>query len=94
MILNLTIYLLTRENSLLSTEEILFPTLCNSIVHIQIIPSNTENNISTRSLQRLTLPALSISQSCIKIKINLNFHFHTWWCLKRFDEGLKGLHKT
>ena len=28
-------------------------------------------------------------------KINLNFYFHTFlWCLKRFYEGLKGLHKT
>ena len=28
-------------------------------------------------------------------KINLNFNFHTFlWCLKRFYEGLKGLHKT
>ena len=27
-------------------------------------------------------------------KINLNFYFHTsLWCLKRFYEGLKGLHK-
>ena len=30
-----------------------------------------------------------------KEKINLNFYFHTYlWCLKRFYEGLKGLHKT
>ena len=28
-------------------------------------------------------------------KINLNFYFHTsLWCLKRFYEGLGGLHKT
>ena len=28
-------------------------------------------------------------------KINLNFYFHTsLWCLKRFYEGLKDLHKT
>ena len=28
-------------------------------------------------------------------KINLNFYFHTsLWCLKKFYEGLKGLHKT
>ena len=28
-------------------------------------------------------------------KINLNFYFHTsLWCLKRFLEGLEGLHKT
>ena len=28
-------------------------------------------------------------------KIKLNFYFHTsFWCLKRFYEGLKGLHKT
>ena len=38
---------------------------------------------------RLTLPALFISKSCIKLKINLNFYFHTsLWCLKRFCEGL------
>ena len=30
-----------------------------------------------------------------RAKINLNFYFHTsLWCLKRFYEGLKGLHKT
>ena len=35
----------------------------------------------------LTLPALCISESCIKIQINLNFYFHTsLWCLKRFYE--------
>ena len=28
-------------------------------------------------------------------KIMLNFYFHTYmWCLKRFYEGLKDLHKT
>ena len=28
-------------------------------------------------------------------KIKLNFYFHTsLWCLKRFYEDLKGLHKT
>ena len=28
-------------------------------------------------------------------KINSNFYFHTsLWCLKRFYEGLKGLHET
>ena len=28
-------------------------------------------------------------------KINLNFYFHTsLWCLKRFYQSLKGLHKT
>ena len=28
-------------------------------------------------------------------KIKLNFYFHTsFWCLKKFYEGLKGLHKT
>ena len=28
-------------------------------------------------------------------KIKLNFYFHTsWWCFKKFYEGLKGLHKT
>ena len=45
-------------------------------------------------LSRLTLPAPCISESCIEIKINLNFYFHTsLWYLKRFYEGLKGLHK-
>ena len=43
----------------------------------------------------LTLKDPIISESCIEIKIELNFYFHTsLWCLKRFYEGLKGLHKT
>ena len=43
----------------------------------------------------LTLPARCISESSIKIKLNLNCYFHTsLWCLKRFYEDLKGLHKT
>ena len=43
----------------------------------------------------LTLPAPCISKGGIKIKVNVNFYFHTTlWCLKRFYEGLKGLHKT
>ena len=30
-----------------------------------------------------------------KEKINLNFYFlNSLWCIKRFHEGLKGLHKT
>ena len=46
------------------------------------------------TILKLTLPAPRISESYIKIKINLNFYFHTsLWCLKRFYEGLKGLHK-
>ena len=41
------------------------------------------------------LPPPCSLESCSKIKINLNFYFHTsLWCLKRFCEGLKGLHKT
>ena len=37
--------------------------------------------------------------SCVDLglteKNNLNFYFHTsLWCLKRFYEGLKDLHKT
>ena len=43
----------------------------------------------------LTLKDPFISESCIEIKIELSFYFHTsLWCLKRFYEGLKGLHKT
>ena len=44
---------------------------------------------------KLILPILCISESCIEIKINLNFYFHTSLLrLKKFDEGLKSLHKT
>ena len=43
----------------------------------------------------LIFPAPCISESCIKIEINLNCYFYTsFWCLKKFYEGLKGLHKT
>ena len=43
----------------------------------------------------LTLKDPFISESCTEIKIMLNLYFHTsLWCLKRFYEGLKGLHKT
>ena len=43
----------------------------------------------------LTLPVPCISESCIEIKIKLNFYFYTsFWCLKRFCERLKGVHKT
>ena len=38
---------------------------------------------------------LSRSDCRQKEKINLNIYFHTsLWCLIRFYEGLKGLHKT
>ena len=48
-----------------------------------------------RSLVWRRVPVLYISESYIEIKINLNFYFYTsLWCLKRFYEGLKGLHKT
>ena len=43
----------------------------------------------------LTLPAPCILEICRKMKINVNFYFHTsLWYLKRFYEGLQGLHKT
>ena len=43
----------------------------------------------------ITLPVTCISESCIEIKIKLNLYFYTsLWCLKRFCEGFKGLHKT
>ena len=43
----------------------------------------------------LTLTALCISENYFKIEINLNFCFRTsLWSLKRFYEGLQGLHKT
>ena len=46
-------------------------------------------------LGMLTLKDPFISESCIEMKIKLNFYFHTsLWFLKRFYEGLKGLHKT
>ena len=48
-----------------------------------------------RSLVWRRVPVLYISESYIEIKINLNFYFYTYlWCLNRFYEGLKGLHKT
>ena len=38
----------------------------------------------------LTLPVTFISEGCFEIKIK--FFFHTsFWCLKRFYEGLKDL---
>ena len=43
----------------------------------------------------LSLKDPFISESCIEIKTELNFYFRTsLWCLKKFYEGLKGLHKT
>ena len=46
-------------------------------------------------IKTLTLLAPCILESCSWMKIKLNFYFHTsLWCLKRFYEGLKGLHKT
>ena len=48
----------------------------------------------TGTIASLTLPTPCISESCNKVKINSNFYFHTsLWCLKRFYEGLKDLHK-
>ena len=52
-------------------------------------------NVLKQNLLELTLPAPFISESCNEIKIKLNLCFGTsLWCLKRFYEGLKGLHKT
>ena len=45
-------------------------------------------------IRRLTLKDPFISESCIEIKFELNFYFHTsFWCLKRFYEGLKAFIK-
>ena len=55
----------------------------------------TINNLNSYIFKVLTLLAPCISESCSKIKINPNFCFRTsFWCLKLFYEGLKGLHKT
>ena len=40
-----------------------------------ILPDLKKNAVTSFALIRLTLPALCISESCIKIKINLNFFF-------------------
>ena len=52
-------------------------------------------------LQGLKIPALLYKNNPFRPnperreKIKLNLYFHTsLWCLKRFYEGLKGLHKT
>ena len=43
----------------------------------------------------LILLAPCIPENCIEIKIKLNFYFYTsLWCLKRFYEDPKVLHKT
>ena len=43
----------------------------------------------------LTFPAPYILEGCSKINVSLNLYFHTsLWFLKRFYEGLSGLHKT
>ena len=48
--------------------------------------------INILEIDILALPALVPDE---QKKINSNFYFHTsLWCLKRFHEGLKGLHKT
>ena len=69
----------------------------NLIVELSKVTSNTVGKMlcSQMSNCSLTLKDLVISESCTEIKIKLNFYFHTsLWCLKRFYEGLKGLHKT
>ena len=46
---------------------------------------------SKHGKQTLTLP-VSIPYEQKNIKLNIYFHI-SLWCLKRFSEGLKGLHK-
>ena len=62
---------------------------------VRLIVSSEKKKLHQRRLRietYLTLTALCISESCIKMKINLQFYFHTsLWCLKRFYESL---HKT
>ena len=49
--------------------------------------NNIKNNIKP-------FPPRSFPVQLHKIKINLNFYFYSsLWCLKKFSEGLKGLHK-
>ena len=51
-------------------------------------PNILKEDFSTKA-NLLTLPVLSISESCIETKINLNFYFHiSFWCLKRFYKDL------
>ena len=60
-------------------------------VSLEIFPYKSA--ILSQELFNYSRPILS--ESCIKIKINLSFCFHnSLWCLKKFYEGLEGLHKT
>ena len=43
----------------------------------------------------LSLTALCIPETCIKINVNLSFYFHTSLCyLRRFYEGLEAFKKS
>ena len=65
-----------------------FSTPNNAINHLEL-------SIFMCNINVLNLPVLCIFKSCIEIKIKLHFYFHTsLWYLKKFSEGLKGLHKT
>ena len=69
--------------------QFLFPCI---LTFILVFSVKGEKNVI---LPTFTFPAPCISEICFKIKSNLNFYFHTsFWYLKRFYEGLKGLHKT
>ena len=58
---------------------------------VNYVPHFYESVLSN-FIYMFTLNITCISESCIGIKIKLNFYFHTsFWCLKRFYEGL---HKT
>ena len=58
---------------------------------LRFFPFDTHHELNKSPLI-LNVPC--ISESCLEIKIKLNFYFHTsLWCLKKFYEGLKGLHK-
>ena len=63
------------------------------MMFLKILQNSQEKHLSGSFF--LTLKDPFISEICIEIKIELNFYFHTsLWCLKRFYEGLEGLHKT
>ena len=63
-------------------------------ISLEIVDSSKKKGIEKKKVV-LSLAAPCISESCTEIKIKLNFYFYTsLQYLKRFYEGLKGLHKT
>ena len=86
---------LIRHSLKIFTMRTSIPTSIMLILLAQVFTLNLKKYIVSKNMLFVLFLTLPVPISDKEKKIKLNFYFLTsLWCLKRFYEGLKGLHKN